>query len=84
MTLHINTYEDLIQFLERDNIDIEIMQRVAHKFLRTVPLSFSDLTKEQFRKQVKGYIERFADCEDKPLFLEQRQKEFNIRDIYRS
>ena len=78
----LETYDDLIQFLERDDIPEKAMNTVANKFLNTYSY---DMPKDALRTAVKHHIEMFCNRVagyETPLFLDQEQEQFNINDIY--
>lgn len=81
-TIKINTTDELLEFLERDDIEVSDMYNVASSFLNTIPLFFSNQTKEELRSKVKHYIERFGHLEKRPFFLEQKGEKFDIKDVY--
>jgi hypothetical protein len=61
-------YIELLDFLERDDIDVEEMQNTTDLYLNTFSFK-SDITKTEYRKLVKDYIIKFANNMEKPLFL---------------
>ena len=61
-------YIELLDFLERDDIDVEDMQNTTDLYLNTFSFK-SDITKTEYRKLVKDYIIKFANNIEKPLFL---------------
>lgn len=68
--IEITSYDELLQFLEREDIPQKAMNLLANKFLKTYSWHMS---KKKLRQNVKHYIERFCiekDGSEKPLFLD--------------
>ncbi len=80
MQVTINTHEDLISFLERDDITPGIAKEVTSKFLKLIVLYNKPV--DELRKEVLRYIETFKGRKENPIFLEQLDLEFSITDIY--
>ena len=80
MQITINTHEDLVSFLERDDITPEIAKEVTSKFLKLIVLYNKPV--DELRKEVLRYIETFKGRKENPIFLEQLEPEFKISHIY--
>ena len=78
-----NSYNDLIEWLKCDDIDVKTMQYVTCKFLKVIPLFVRDITKDELRNLVNNYVSKFSDQFEKPIFLMQEDIDFKIQDIYK-
>lgn len=65
----IKSYDDLIAFIQRDDVDFENALKVVRKYLNVAVFVGDDYTKAVLIKDVALYIKRFGDDEIKPLFL---------------
>ena len=82
MEIAINNYTDLLNFIKRKDINSEQATKVIKATLNVIILY--EEPKETLIKQTEYYIKTFcknADAE-RPLFLCQKELEFNITDIY--
>ena len=64
--IRIESNEDLIKFIQRDDITLEAAMRISEKYLNAY--GFAE-TKEQHIKDVKEYIKRFGNAPCKPIFM---------------
>jgi hypothetical protein len=83
MEIQINTTDDLLKFIKRNDINANDALEVVCKFLNVYCFGFK-YSKEQVIQYTEHYINKF--CRDnegeKPLFLQQQQQEFSIKDIF--
>lgn len=75
MTIQINNYQELLEFIKRDNINSKEATEVVCKALNV--FSSFEMRKEDLIKVTEYFIETF--CFDKnaerPLFLEQKENQ---------
>ena len=83
MIIHINNFNELLDFIKRDEITSQEATEIVSKALNVFCLS--DMAKDEVIKSTEYYIKTFCidSNSERPLFLEQTQKEFNIKDIYK-
>ncbi|WP_242121656.1 hypothetical protein [Aestuariivivens sediminicola] len=63
--IKINTFDDLLNFLDRDDITLEQASQVVTTFLNVVGFSS---TIEELRIDIRKYIEKWGDTSERPLF----------------
>ena len=63
--IKINTFDDLLNFLDRDDITLEQASQVVTTFLNVVGFSS---TIEELRIDIREYIEKWGDTSERPLF----------------
>lgn len=82
MKIEINNYDDLLEFIKREDISIKDATEIVCKSLKVI--SVFEMTKEEVIKTTEYYIENFckADKPTPPLFLHQKGKEFKITDVF--
>ena len=79
--MQINNYKDLIEFIELESVNFKQASEVVSKALGVIPISF-DTSKDKLIENVKSYIDRWKDYEGElPLFLCQKELQFNIKDV---
>lgn len=85
MEIQINSYDDLITFIEREEISYEQGFKVVCKALGVLGVSF-DNDKKQLIEDTKEHIKRWGNYsgEQPILTLNQKGIDFNIRDVYRN
>lgn len=85
MQIEINTMEDLISFVEMEDVSAEQALHVAHQFLQVIPIYFSPYPKNEVIRDIKAYVERWKDLpagHEKPLFLLQKDLDnFQVKDL---
>jgi len=84
MEIIINNNAELLDFIKREDVPVEQAEKVVCKFLKTV--WYSGKTKEQLIDSTEYYINKFCknDNLERPMFLEQREHKFNIKDFYKT
>ncbi len=75
MNITINNYNDLLKFIRREDVNSKQATEVVCIFAKS---------KDEVIKATEYYINRF--CKNgnsqRPLFLDQKEDQFNIKDIY--
>ena len=82
MTAQINNYNELLEFIKRDEINTKQATEIVCKALKVI--SVFDMTKDEVIKATNYYIKTY--CQDKnterPIFLNQRSLEFDIKEVW--
>ena len=83
MIIHINNFNELLDFIKRDDISSKEATEIVCKALNLV--SLYEMTKDEIIKYVQYYIKTFSlnDNSVSPFYLGQKGIEFNIKDIYK-
>ncbi len=83
MEIQINNTAELLEFIKREDISSTQAFEVVCKFLNVVGISF-EYSKDDIIKQTEYYITKFCqnNTGERPLFLQQKQFEFSIKDFY--
>ena len=78
----INNYDDLLTFIKRKDINAEQAAKVIKATLNVIILYVE--SKETLIKQTEYHINKFCknNTGERPLFLCQKELEFDIKDIY--
>jgi hypothetical protein len=84
MKVLIRSYSDLIEFIERKEVNNVFAHELVTKVLKVI-IIFHFETKEELIQVTKDYIERWCNNGDaeKPLFLMQKEEELNIKDVFK-
>lgn len=84
MKVLIRSYSDLIEFIERKEVTNEFAHELVTKVLKVIVI-FHFETKEELIQVTKDYIERWCNqiAAEKPLFLQQKEDEFDIIDVFK-
>ena len=84
MTIQINNYNELLEFIKRDDINPKQATSIVCKALNVV--SLFEMTKNEVIIATEYYINTFCQNknENRPLFLNQSSLDFDIRDIFKS
>jgi hypothetical protein len=81
--MEINNYQQLLDFIKRDDVTAKQASEVVCKALNV--LIIFEITKEELIKCTENYITQWSMYEgERPLFLEQKGTDFNIKDIFKS
>lgn len=81
--MEINNYNDLLEFIKRDDVTTKQATEVVCKALKV--LIIFEITKEELIKCTENYITQWSMYEgERPIFLEQTEPEFNIKDVFKS
>lgn len=86
MEIQINTYDDLLQFIDRDDITAKQCLEVSCSFLKVIDITFDDeLNIENVRSDVKAYVKNWCHegTFERPIFLFQTEDEFSIKEAVR-
>jgi len=83
MEFQINNYNELLQFIKRDNINAKQALEIVCKALNVISL-FDDYTKDEVIKTTEYFINKFCinNTGERPIFLGQKESEFSIKDVY--
>lgn len=85
MRIEINSYDDLLSYIKRKDVDVKTAFTVAAKFLKLIPIYFEDTTKEEVINDVEIFIERFGDKHERPIFLTQEEPdEFSVKELVKN
>lgn len=85
MEIEINTYDDLLEFINRPDVPAKKALEVSCAFLRVIDVTFEEVKKENVIKDVTDYINRWCHegTFERPIFLCQLEDEFSIKDLAR-
>lgn len=78
--IQINSIDDLIHFIETNNISIDQIDRICNKVLGLRVLMYQH--KKDVVTDLKEYKEKFEFAKEKPLFLGSPNAEFSIKDFF--
>ena len=67
MKIEIDTHKELLAFLDKDKLNIDLANRVANAYLDTYGY-VNDL--KLLRKKVKDYIDKYGNDIERPLFYD--------------
>jgi hypothetical protein len=83
MKVIIRNEADLIEFIERKEVTNELAHELVEKFLNVL-IIFRFETKEELIQVANNYIERWCNGDgERPIFLQQKGEEFDIRDVFK-
>lgn len=83
MTIEINNYNELLEFIKREDINPKEATEIVCKALTVV--SLFEMTKDEVLTATEYYIKTFCQTAgERPLFLNQCSLNFDIRDIFKS
>ena len=84
MTVQINNYNELLEFIKREDINTKQATEIVCKALTV--FSLFEMTKDEVIIATEHYINTFCQNknEKRPLFLNQCSLDFDIRDIFKS
>jgi len=84
MKVIIRNYEDLIEFIERKEVTNEFAHKLVTKVLNVL-IIFEYETKEELIERTKFFIQRWCynGNDERPLFLQQKEEEFKINDVFK-
>ena len=82
MSTTINSYDELLEFIKRNDITTKQATEIVCKALNV--LCIFEKSKDEVIKATEYYIKRFCinGNSQRPLFLDQKEDLFNIKDIY--
>ncbi len=84
MTVQINNYNELLNFIKRDDINSKQATEIVCKALTVICIF--EMTKDEVITATEYHINKFCInyTGERPIFLEQKESEFNIKDIFKS
>jgi hypothetical protein len=71
MEVQLNTYDDLLQFINRADVSFNVARQIVEKFLTVLILEIG--TKEKLIEAVEKYIDDYGSLpanHEKPIFLD--------------
>lgn len=82
MTIQINNFDDLLEFIKSDGITATQATEIVCKALNVVCVF--DMAKDEVIKATSYYINTFCknNNSERPIFLNQMSLEFNIKDVW--
>lgn len=82
MTIQINSYTELIEFIKRKDINSKQATEIVCKALSLICLF--EMTKDEVIKATEYHINNFSQNEnsERPIFLNQRSLEFDIKEVW--
>ena len=83
MTVQINNYNELLEFIKREGINPKQATEIVCKALKVV--SLFEMTKDEVIIATEYYITTFCQTAgERPIFLNQCSLDFDIRDVFKS
>ena len=83
MTIHINNYNELLEFIKREDINTKQATEIVSKALTVV--SLFEMTKDEVITATEYYINTFCQTAgERPIFLNQISLDFDIRDVFKT
>jgi Golgi nucleoside diphosphatase len=84
MEFQINNYNELLDFIKRDNINAKQATEIVCEALNVISL-FDDFTKVEVIETTEYFINKFCInyTGERPIFLGQKENEFSIKDVYK-
>jgi hypothetical protein len=83
MEIQINNYAELLEFIKRDDINPKQATEIVCKALKVI--SLFEMTKDEVIIATEYYIDTFCQTAgERPIFLNQRSIEFDIKDVFKS
>lgn len=80
MEIDINTNEDLLNFIKRDDVTLKQAHDVSLAYLRVISI-FEYESKEHLIESVTAFINRWGNVKEKPIFLDQLNQHFMINEV---
>ena len=83
LEVQINTNDELLAFIQRDEVPKDLVREVIQKFLKVIIVF--DASKGDLIEATKSHLEKFGSIPahwEHPLFLNQKELDFNIKDIF--
>ena len=82
MTIQINNYTELLDFIKRDDINPKQATEIVCKALKVI--SLFEMTKDEVIKATEYHINTFCQntTSERPIFLNQRSLEFDIKEVW--
>jgi len=84
MTITINNYNDLLEFIKREDVTVKQAAEIVCKALSVV--CFFETTKDELIKDTEYYINKFCqnNSSERPIFLGQLDLDFDIKDVFKN
>ena len=76
----INTNDDLLEFIKRDDVTLKQAHDVSLAFLRVLSI-FEYESKQHLIESVTAFINKWGNVKEKPIFIDQLSQHFMIEDI---
>ncbi len=83
MQIQINNYKELLEFIKRKDINSKQATEIVCKALKVIVLF--DMTKDEVIEATEYHIKTFCqnnNNNERPIFLTQKNAEFNINDVF--
>jgi hypothetical protein len=80
MEIDINTNDDLLEFIKRDDVTLKQAHDVSLAFLKVLSI-FEYESKQHLIESVTAFINKWGDVKEKPIFIDQLNEHFMIEDI---
>lgn len=81
--MEINNYDDLLEFIKREEVTAKQASEIVCKALNILILF--EMPKEELIKCTENYITQWSMYEgERPIFLEQKEVNFNVKDIFKT
>jgi len=83
MTIQINNYTELLEFIKRDDINPKQATEIICKALRV--LCLFEKSKDELIKDTEYHINKYCinNTGERPIFLGQLNLEFSIKDVFK-
>lgn len=75
----INTFKELINFIEKTELSPEQLQHILSQSIRVYRSDYTDKT--QIVKELKEYWKKYSHIQDRPLFLDKVDCDVKINDF---
>ena len=80
MQIDINTNDDLLEFIKRDDVTLKQAHDVSLAYLRVLSI-FEYESKQHLIESVTAFINKWGNVKEKPIFIDQLSQHFMIEDI---
>ena len=84
MTIQINNYTELLEFIKREDVNSIQATEIVCKGLKVI--SLFEMTKEEVIKATEYHIKTFCqnNNSERPIFLNQCSLDFDIGDVFKT
>ena len=78
----INNFKELLDFIKKDEVNSKQATEIVYQALKVI--SLFDMTKDDVIKATEYHIKTFCqnDNSERPIFLNQRSLEFDIKEVW--
>jgi hypothetical protein len=83
MKITINNYDELLEFVKREDVSVKDATEIVCKALKVIVLF--DMNKDEVIEATEYHIKTFCqnnNNNERPIFLTQKNAEFNINDVF--